>query len=46
MIYLGLHEGFTFDQACEGALEELKKQIDIKTIHTPIRFFYSGVKYN
>ena len=30
MLYVGLHEGFTFDDACQDALIELKKLINIK----------------
>jgi hypothetical protein len=42
MIYCNVHEGFTFEQACDEALIKMKKIIDISKIPTPIKFHYSG----
>lgn len=44
MIHCDVHEGFTFEDACDEALVEIKKKIDIKTIETPLEFHYSGFK--
>ncbi len=44
MILINVYTAFSFDEACEKALEELKLKVDIAKILTPIKFFYSGTK--
>ncbi len=41
MIHCNIHEGFTFKDACDEALIEVKTKVDIKTIITPLKFHCS-----